>query len=268
MSKKFVRSTKDVENIQTLSKNLFDENDIVSTNKSEVYIKSKDDFIKLLLNSDLDEVNKEIKNVITDIDILNKHKESVETSLKTNTEDLKKIKEDVLTTDNKTKENEGKINQNIEDITAINTKINQNIEDIASINTKINKNIDDITAINNKINSSYKLLFEGAAKDVGTSIPLNDDFTKYKRIVISGVFASVPFSADYSTKIITKDITVQQTNVINGEGNGGGNYELLIDKISNTELKISNDVYYDFGSAKGSGANANKFTINYIEGYK
>lgn len=47
MSKKFVRSTKDVTDIEKFSKNLLEENDIVSTQDGKVYIVTKTGFIEL-----------------------------------------------------------------------------------------------------------------------------------------------------------------------------------------------------------------------------
>ncbi|MBR9438455.1 hypothetical protein HBR41_09505, partial [Staphylococcus aureus] len=56
--------------------------------------------------------------------------------------------------------------------------------------------------------------------------------------------------------------------VVDSDGNGGGSYECLITKESGTTLKIDNDVYLDLGSKTGSGANANRVTINKIVGWK
>lgn len=47
MSKKFVRSTKDVRDIDNISQNFIEENDIVSTIDGSVYIATKDGFIEL-----------------------------------------------------------------------------------------------------------------------------------------------------------------------------------------------------------------------------
>lgn len=47
MSKKFVRSTKDVRDIENISQNFIEENDIVSTIDGSVYIATKDGFLEL-----------------------------------------------------------------------------------------------------------------------------------------------------------------------------------------------------------------------------
>ena len=118
-----------------------------------------------------------------------------------------------------------------------------------------------------KYDSRNAVLFEGSANGVGTSIKLTDDYTKYKLLFISGSFGGGEFTQEYSTYLSGK-IIIQKTNVSDATGNGGGHHELMIEKINNTELKIINDVFYDYGSNEASGADANRFTIKYIEGWK
>ena len=118
-----------------------------------------------------------------------------------------------------------------------------------------------------QINTQHGVLFEGSANGVGTNIKLTDDYSKYKILFISGSFGGGDFTQEYSTYLSGK-IIIQKTNVSDADGNGGGHHELIIEKINNTELKITNDVFYDFGANKGSGPNANRFIINYIEGWK
>lgn len=77
MSKKFVRSTKDVSNIDKLSQNLIEENDIVSTTDGSVYIATKTGFMELG-GSGLDTVktdittlkseNTKLKNRVTELE--------------------------------------------------------------------------------------------------------------------------------------------------------------------------------------------------------
>ncbi|WP_436950608.1 BppU family phage baseplate upper protein [Staphylococcus xylosus] len=118
-----------------------------------------------------------------------------------------------------------------------------------------------------KVVSQHSVLFEGSVNGVGQSILLTNDYTKYKMLFISGSFGGGDFTQEYSTHLNGK-IVIQKTNVSDATGDGGGHHELIIEKISNTELKITNDVFYDFGANKGSGPNANRFTIKYIEGWK
>ena len=98
MSKKFVRSTKDVRDIEKISQNFIEENDIVSTTDGSVYIATKDGFLELG-GSGLDTVktdittlkseNTKLKNRVTTLETENTNlKSSVET-LETENTNLK-----------------------------------------------------------------------------------------------------------------------------------------------------------------------------------
>lgn len=117
------------------------------------------------------------------------------------------------------------------------------------------------------VDSKRGVLFEGSANGVGTNIKLTGDYTEYKMLFISGSFGAGDFTQAYSTSLSGK-IIIQKTNVSDASGAGGGHHELIMEKINSTELKITNDVFYDYGSNKGSGADANRFTITNIEGWK
>lgn len=77
MSKKFVRSTKNVRDIEKISQNFIEENDIVSTTDGSVYIATKDGFLELG-GSGLDTVktdittlkseNTKLKNRVTELE--------------------------------------------------------------------------------------------------------------------------------------------------------------------------------------------------------
>ena len=84
MAKKFVRSLKDVKDIKQISKNIIEENDIVSTEEGKVYIVTKTDFI-------------EIGGSGVDIADLKSSVATLETDVSTNQSDIKKLKTDVST---------------------------------------------------------------------------------------------------------------------------------------------------------------------------
>ena len=98
MSKKFVRSTKDVRDIEKISQNFIEENDIVSTTDGSVYIATKTGFMELG-GSGLDTVktdittlkseNTKLKNRVTTLETESTNlKSSVET-LETENTNLK-----------------------------------------------------------------------------------------------------------------------------------------------------------------------------------
>ncbi|EYN96121.1 hypothetical protein W166_02259 [Staphylococcus aureus DAR3796] len=111
------------------------------------------------------------------------------------------------------------------------------------------------------------VLFDGAANGVGTRINLTEAYTNYAILFISGTYPGGVIEA-FSLTSIPNAIQLSKTNVVDSDGNGGGSYECLITKESGTTLKIDNDVYFDLGSKTGSGANANRVTINKIVGWK
>ena len=150
----------------------------------------------------------------------------------------------------------------------ISLPLGEEIETQNSAESRANETLTDANQYTDKqLSKQHAVLFEGSANGVGTNIKLTDDYTKYKMLFISGSFGGGDFTQEYSTYLSEK-IIIQKTNVSDTDGGGGGHHELIIEKINNTELKITNDVFYDFGANKGSGPNANRFTIKYIEGWK
>lgn len=116
-----------------------------------------------------------------------------------------------------------------------------------------------------KVASTNVVLFEGTANGVGANLQLNDSLDNYivLYVYISFPGGTVPVLA---SPFGTNAMPIQVNNVVDTDGNGGGQYECILTKTSRTLLKITNDVYYDTGTQTGSGANANKITINKIIG--
>ena len=110
MAKKFVRSLKDVKDIQQLSKNIIEENDIVSTEDGKVYIVTKTDFI-------------EIGGSGVDIAELKSSVATLETDVSTNQSDIKKLKTDVST--------------NQSDVETLKTDVATNQSDVGTLKTDV-----------------------------------------------------------------------------------------------------------------------------------
>lgn len=83
MSKKFVRSTKDVKDIEKFSKNLLEENDIVSTQEGQVYIVTKTGFIELGSSFDDTSLKQEITNLKSENTKLKNRVTTLETDYQT-----------------------------------------------------------------------------------------------------------------------------------------------------------------------------------------
>ncbi|HEB2146249.1 TPA: phage baseplate upper protein [Staphylococcus aureus] len=111
------------------------------------------------------------------------------------------------------------------------------------------------------------VLFDGGANGVGTTINLTEPYTNYSVLLVSGTYPGGVIEG-FGLTALPNAIQLSKANVVDSDGNGGGIYECLLTKTSGTTLRIDNDVYFDLGKTSGSGANANKVTINKIMGWK
>lgn len=282
MASDFVRKVKGIRNIDILSPNITTENDLISTIDGEVYVATNKGYRKITGVE-----TKEIKQLKTDVSNVKKQSDTNTLNISDLTDDIETNTSEIKTLRTSTGNNTSKIsdlNQEFidftDDIETLNTTTKNNTSEIEKLRTTTSnneKNIDStqtlIEQLQTQLNDlksntlSFYTLFEGSANGVGATIKLNDDYTTYNMLFISGTFSGGDFTQEYTTKLNGK-IIIQKTNVSDSDGNGGGHHELIIEKINNTELKITNDVFYDYGSNEGSGAEANRFTITNIEGVK
>lgn len=134
-------------------------------------------------------------------------------------------------------------------------------------NTLINNLENDILTDWTLPNDNKKsVLFDGAENGVGSEIILADDYTKYDLLFISGTYPGGLIETFTNTSM-NGSIQVSKTNILDLQGNAGGDYECILTKINSKTLKIENDVFYDNGERQASGANANRVTINKIVGW-
>lgn len=124
MAKKFVRSLKDVKDIQQLSKNIIEENDIVSTEEGKVYIVTKTDFIEIGGNG-------------VDIADLKSSVATLKTDVSTNKSDIKKLKTDVST--------------NQSDVGTLKNDVSTNQSDVGTLKTDVSTLKDQATDFENRI---------------------------------------------------------------------------------------------------------------------
>lgn len=118
----------------------------------------------------------------------------------------------------------------------------------------------------NKLNEQMKVLFESRVQGVGTTIDLADSLSNYSilYIFIDYPGGEVPCIANPSGN---SNIILQNTNTVENF-DGGGHYKLTLQKITQTQLKIIGDIFWDFGNQRGSKPNANQHTITKIVGVK
>lgn len=116
-----------------------------------------------------------------------------------------------------------------------------------------------------KYNKRNKILFEGTANGVGTAINLDEDLDNFIMLYIIGDFPGGEFSA-LGNPIGTRNININTDNIIGLDATDATSYECTLKKISRQKLEINSDNYVNILTGEGSGANANKFTIQKIIG--
>ncbi|MEB7383802.1 phage baseplate upper protein [Staphylococcus xylosus] len=116
-----------------------------------------------------------------------------------------------------------------------------------------------------KYSKRNKILFEGTASGVGTAINLDEDLDNFIMLYIIGDFPGGEFSA-LGNPIGTRNININTDNVVGLDATDATSYECTLKKISRQKLEINSDNYVNILTGEGSGANANKFTIQKIIG--
>ncbi len=120
-----------------------------------------------------------------------------------------------------------------------------------------------------KVDEQHIVLFEGSVNGVGQTINMTESMFNYNLIIISGSTAAGDFDKPVLVNQNSGDnIIINILNLVDSSGNLGSAYELKLSKTNETTLTIANDVFFDYGTNKGSGKDANRFTIKRIEGWK
>ncbi len=116
-----------------------------------------------------------------------------------------------------------------------------------------------------KYSKRNKILFEGTASGVGTAINLDEDLDNFIMLYIIGDFPGGEFSA-LGNPIGTRNININTDNVIGLDATDATSFECTLKKVNRQKLEINSDNYVNILTGEGSGANANKFTIQKIIG--
>lgn len=146
-------------------------------------------------------------------------------------------------------------------------KMNEDFETSVNVENKVNtaeSNANRYT--DNRLNALMTTLFESRVQGVGATITLSESLDNFILLYIFIDFpgGEIPCIAN---PLGTKSIVLNNHNVVDNS-DGGGHYEIILQKLSRTQLKIMNDVFWDFGNQRGSGKNANKHTITQIIGVR
>ncbi len=135
----------------------------------------------------------------------------------------------------------------------------QNKANVAENNAKV--------YTDSKVFNLHTTLFEGSANGVGSTIPLTETLDNFIFLYIYGQFDGGYF-AETGDPAEANDIVIDRTNVISTDGAYATVFECVIQKENRTQLKITSDTYHGIHSGNGSGADANRFTINKIIGVR
>lgn len=142
-------------------------------------------------------------------------------------------------------------------------------EDISTLETSSSSQEKATTAENNAreyTDSRHRVLFDGNVSGVNSEIKLEDDYTAYSLLVISGGFSGGEWTKAHLVAN-TKSIHVNEINLLDSNAAGGGIYEMLIQKTDARTLTIGLDNYMEITSNTGY-TDADKFTVQRIEGWK
>lgn len=236
MASKFVRSVKDVYNIEKFNDNLVDVNDIVSTIDGDVYLYTKKGFIQL---QGIEELQDEIQEVQVTISYN-------ENKINKNEQTIKVLNTKVEDNELKVKEVSEKMN-NI-NLDEINKKIDSmNINEIKQQQETLNKKIDDTTKeTNQKIDDNTSKIKDNTTKI--NNIKITD--TGWKDLTINGGYTN------YSDKPQYRITSVNGIQMIDLRGSVKGIKENKSQTISKLPLSedLTNPHYFVQNASKKSGS--------------
>ena len=262
MASEFVRKVKGIRNIDILSPNITTENDLISTIDGEVYVATNRGYRKITGVE-----TKEIKQIKTDLSNLKIQSDTNTLTISDNTDELETNTSEIGTLKTET-------NNNTSEIETLKTSTGNNTSEIGTIETKTNDNTDLINSLTTQLEElrnntkQYYTLFNGSTNGVGSTIPLNDDYTTYDLLYVTGTFPGGVFTEIVMVKEIIDNIAIQRLNLRDSDGTFLGVYEIKLTPNTNTELEIANDVSWDELGSTGTGQDRNAYTILNIEGVK
>ena len=298
MASEFVRKVKGIRNIDILSPNITTENDLISTIDGEVYVATNKGYKKITgseTEQDIQVLEKDVKNLKSSTGNNTSEIETLKTDTNNNTSEIETLKTStdnntskIKTLNTSTDNNASKIRtlttstaNNISEIETLKTTTDNNTSEIDTLKTSTSnneKNIDSMQTLIGQLQTQiddlkantkqYYTLFNGEVNGAGSTIPLNDDYTTYDKLYVTGSFPGGVFTEIVMVKEIIDNISVQRINLRDSDGTFLGAYEIKLTPTSNTELEISNDVSWDELGSTGTGKDRNAYTILNIEGVK
>ena len=258
MASEFVRKVKDIRNIDILSPNITTENDLISTIDGEVYVATNKGYRKITGVE-----TKEIKQLKTDVSNLKIQSDTNTLNISGNTDDIDTNTSEIETLKTST-------DNNTSEIETLNTSTDNNSSEIETLKTttdnntsEIETNTSEIDTLKTTINNNKVLLFNGSANTTGDIIKLNQAYNDFSELKIKVNRANTNEIFNFDTEDDTSYV-VSYANVFD-DNSEGKIYELIIDKISPTELEIESQRAITFS---GESSDNSAITILKIWGVK
>ena len=177
MASKFVRSVKDIYNLQNFNTNLVDENDILSTIDGDVYIYTKNGFLHLDSIDPIQDEMQEVQEKLSDNEQRIYNNEEKIKLVEYLPDEVQEVQEKLSDNEKRIYDNEQKINSiNIDDLKQEQKTLSEKIDEKTNeTNEKIDKTIKET---NEKIQSNTDKINAIHIEDTGwQEIPLNDGYT-------------------------------------------------------------------------------------------
>lgn len=223
MSSRFVRSIRDIINVDKQSLNTTQQNDIVSDKTGQVYVRTLNEYVRI---TGLKEINNDLIELQQQVDILEPDSEKVKETLKQLKEQLNNIdhvditaREDIATI-NTTIE---KIQSNFNNIEHVDETARQDIEGLktntSSNETNIGKNTTDINTLKSDVSTLQQV-----DEEQNTKIQLNQENLSEINISDSG-WQDLPLNEGvepYSDPPQFKEVNVNDTQTISLRGSVKG----------------------------------------------
>ena len=121
------------------------------------------------------------------------------------------------------------------------------------------------TYVDSEIADQHTILFEGSVNGTGNTANLSGNMNDYQYIIISGDCSGNDFSNVVVPHVVGSILNIQNMNLRDSDGMLLGVYECRLE-LTNTSIKITNDVAYDNPSGTGSGPDRNAYTITRVDG--
>lgn len=277
MASQFVRSVRDVKDLNTLSDHASTINDLISDIDSNVYVKTKDGYKRITggdAQGDIDLLEKDLETLKNITSSNTKNIDTLTTDIGTYETDITTLKRN--TSDNAIDIETLKINtsDNTSDIDTLKSTTSDNTIDISTLKNDTSDNLTEIELLRQQIETlqasirKHYVLYTGSVNGVGSTLTLSDDINTFDVIYISGTYPGGTFNQTVLTSTIDTDINIQKDNLRDSDGVYLGVYEIKLTVNNSTELEITNDVSWAEQTSSGSGAGRNAYTITRVEGVK